>query len=109
MTQLINLTSDIVTLHGLDGGPLDVLPHGTVARLQITHRPCRPVDGIPVVRAISEAVDGLPGPHPGVVYIVSAEVAAHPTVAGRPDVFSPGEAVLDAYDRVIGYRCLQAV
>jgi hypothetical protein len=57
-------------------------------------------------------VVGLPGPHPGVIYLVSALVAAR--CAGRTDVFSPGtgpddHAVRDNSGRIIAVtRLIQA-
>jgi hypothetical protein len=38
---------------------------------------------------------GLPGPIDGVAFIVSAVVLAHPSVAGRTDVFAPGTGPAD--------------
>lgn len=64
--------------------------------------------GMPVYRRVMGEVTGLPDPEPNVSLIVSALVATHPSVAGRADVFSPGELIRDAAGKPIGCRGLFA-
>ena len=67
--------------------------------------------GITIValrRRVLGDVTGLPAPAAGVVFIVAGMVAAHPSVAGRADVVSPGPLVRDESGRPIGCRGLFA-
>lgn len=59
---------------------------------------------MPLSRTSYGAVEGLPEPKAGVIYIVSALVRA--AVPGRLDVASPGELVRDAAGAVVGCKGL---
>lgn len=59
-------------------------------------KPLAPIEGVAVFgRTIYGAVEGLPAPEPGTIFIVSALVAGRPEVAGRDDVFVPGTGPRD--------------
>ena len=66
--------------------------------------PAGEFEGIPLARTAFGAVEGLPGPVEGVVYVVSALVRS--AVPGRCDVTSPGDLVRDSEGRVVGCRGL---
>jgi hypothetical protein len=51
---------------------------------------------------------GLPVAQEGVILIVSALVAEHPSVASRVDLASPGEAVRDDNGKIVGCKGLCA-
>ena len=63
---------------------------------------------IPVVRSMMGAPTGLPEPQDGVIVIVSALVAEHPSVAHRTDLAYPGEAIRDADGKIVGAKGLCA-
>jgi hypothetical protein len=51
---------------------------------------------------------GLPDPADGVIVIVSALVAEHPSVAHRTDLAYPGEAIRDPDGKIVGAKGLCA-
>ena len=61
-----------------------------------------------IVRSAMGEPTGLPEPQKGVILIVSAMVAEHPSVATRPDLAYPGEAIRDESGKIIGARGLCA-
>jgi len=85
-------------------GVLEVPPSGTVARCAEQRENVLPlkIGGVEVVVSSVSfgAVENLPAPEPGTVYVVSALVLA--AAPGRADVFAPGPAVRDADGRIIG-------
>jgi len=75
-------------------------PSGTVARVSVTYEKVADMDGgIPLYRAKYGAVEGLPEPQPGTVYIVSGLVFE---ATDRPDVIAPGNLVRDEQGRPVG-------
>ena len=87
--KLVNLTPHTINLIS-PSGEETALPSDGVAR--VASQPGTALGyaaGIPLFSAPTwGAVDGLPDPEPGTIFIVSALVAGQ--VKGRPDVFSPG-------------------
>ena len=83
MATIVNMTPHSVNL----GGHI-VAPSGQVARVSTTYEevgevvPC-----LPIYRTVYGAVEGLPEPEDGTVYLVSGMVAA--ACPDRPDVFAP--------------------
>ena len=63
---------------------------------------------ISVVRSTMGEPTGLPEPQDGVIVIVSALVAEHPSVASRTDLAYPGEAIRDADGKIVGAKGLCA-
>lgn len=94
---LVNLTPHAIsfTLHGLT-----IAPSGQVARCTQTSTPAGDVMGIPLSRTTFGAVEGLPEPVEGTIFIVSALVRG--AVPNRTDVASPGELVRNVSGAVIG-------
>jgi hypothetical protein len=105
---IVNLTPHKLTLVG-ELGTLEVPVSGHIARIAVTRTALDPVmiDGITLPVSISTmgAIEGLPLPQNGVIFVTSALVA---DVVRRPDVFSPGELLRDAAGNVIGARGLCA-
>lgn len=105
--RIVNLTPHPLTLVSQSGTETVVLPEATPARVAST--PGTGLDSPPEVALYSApnwgAVEGLPTPVEGTIYVVSALVAGR--VEGRPDVYSPGTgpkdgAVRDKQGRIIG-------
>lgn len=101
--RVINMTPHPITVAGLT-----IAPDGRVPRLREETRTVGhvEVDGhtLPVTETTFGALDGLPEPADGVVYVVSrmvAEAAPH-----RHDLFFPGQLLRDSEGRVIGAASL---
>ena len=104
--ELVNLTPHaIVLMH--DGVSTTVPPSGTVARVQSVPGARIEIAGLPCPAFTAPtfgAVENLPAPCAGKVFIVSAMVAAQ--CIGRDDVVSPGTgpqdgAVRDESGRIV--------
>lgn len=105
---ILNLTPHELVLV-LDGGrSISIPPSGQVARCAVnrTQIGATALDGaiVPVFRTAMGAVEGLPDPESGVLYVVSRVVAE--AARGRPDVLIPDDAVRDEAGRVVGCRAL---
>jgi hypothetical protein len=100
MEKLVNLTPHAVVL---SGGP-SLPPSGSIARCSQVSSPAGEFEGIPLSRTVFGAVEGLPEPAPGVMFLVSALVRG--AVPHRKDVASPGELVRDPEGRVVGCKGL---
>lgn len=98
--NIINLTPHPLNIQRADSTMLEVAPSGTVARCAEVRAERPALDGIGVTLAQFGAVEGLPEPREGVVYVVSALVLAQ--VPHRPDVFAPGPALRDEEGRITG-------
>jgi hypothetical protein len=89
-TKVVNLTPHEVSVCGVT-----FPPSGTVARVATIQTEAGTItfDGhtFPVVHNTYGAVEGLPGPEPGTVYLVSALVLSALEAQGiyRDDVFAP--------------------
>lgn len=99
MPSIVNLTQHDITYNGRV-----IPPSGTVARCAQTSVDAGEHDGVPLQRVTFGAVEGLPDPEPGVLYVVSALVRT--AVPSRTDVASPGALVRDANGNVQGCACL---
>jgi len=96
----VNLTPHAIVVVG---GPT-IPPSGKLARCVSSSVSVGEHAGVSLCRTSYGAVDGLPDPEAGVIYIVSALVRA--AVPHRADVASPGELVRDAAGSVIGCKGL---
>lgn len=89
----VNLTPHTIRYFDTTGRDHEV-PSSGVARVSTTPGVVEDVGGVLFADAPTfGAVEGLPDPAPGVVYIVSAMVAAR--CIGRDDVVSPGTGPAD--------------
>lgn len=84
--QIMNLTPHAITVQLPDGSRQTFAPAGAPARVASRSVDAGEVAGIPLRATVWGDVVGLPGPTAGVVYVVSALVAARML---RPDVVSP--------------------
>ncbi len=114
---ILNLTPHAITLRAPDGSDTTIPPSGTVARVQMTEGRVETIRGFPCLVATSptyDAIDGLPGPVPGTIYVVSGRVLTALAGQGRTDVYGPGTgptdgAIRDDVGRIIAVtRIVQA-
>ena len=96
----VNLTPHVLNVVG---GP-SLPPSGAVARCASTTVEAGVVDGVALYRVQFGAVQGLPEPVEGTIYVVSALVRG--AVPTRLDVASPGELVRGADGQPVGCRGL---
>lgn len=92
--KIVNLTPHSITLRSPAGDTL--VPSTGVARVATKPGQELPQDGAPCSLFSGTsfgAVEGLPEPEAGTIFVVSALVAGR--VANRPDVFSPGTGPQD--------------
>jgi len=109
--KIVNLTPHDITLTR-DGVDTIFPKSGQVVRCESCQIPDAPIGGtIPLVVNTFGNVIGLPNPAPGVVYLVSNVVAAHPSIAGkRLDVVAPNTgptAIRNAEGQTIAVRSFQ--
>jgi hypothetical protein len=93
---IINLTPHPIVLRPVTGEDITLQPSGTVARVNASPGSVEVLPGVPVPVAQPDtfgAVEGLPHPSGGVLFVVSAMVGAH--LHGRPDVLMPGTGPSD--------------
>lgn len=82
---LVNLTPHTINIRSGDN-TIVVPPSGGTARVASKSVPAGDVNGTPLVRTEYGAVEGIPDPIPGNIYLVSAMVLARTT---RSDVVAP--------------------
>lgn len=104
--NLVNLTPHALTILPRAGEAVSLPPSGQVARVTTARAVVETIGGIDVFATTFGEVTDLPAPQVGVVFIVSAIVAGHPSVRGRGDVVSPGELVRGADGQPVGCRGL---
>jgi hypothetical protein len=109
--MFVNLTPHPVTIFGDDDTEVTTIPtSGMVARLTetATETETGSIDGIASVAVTLGAVDGLPDPTDGVIYIVSMPLLMGMRASGntRMDVRYPYGQVRDAEGRIMGCRSL---
>ncbi len=95
MITITNLTPHPLTLRSATGQDTVLPPSGTIARVSATPGAVEDREGFPVPVALPDtfgAVEGLPEPEEGTIYIVSGLVGSH---ISRPDVFVPGTGPKD--------------
>lgn len=109
VTTIVNLTPHEVSIvrKNTEKNTMEVImvvpPSGAIARAEVTYTPDgEALPGIAAYRAKYGAVVGLPAPDPEKIYLVAGLVAAHPSVAGRADVFAPGDLVRDGAGQPVG-------
>lgn len=103
----MNLTPHPLTI--VEGAESTAYPVDAPApRLAVDRESLGCINGISVVRSTMGEPTGLPDPQDGVILIVSALVAEHPSVAQRTDLAYPGEAIRDADGKIVGAKGLCA-
>lgn len=100
--NIINLTPHAIDVVKADGSIKTYQPSGQVARLDVSRKFVRFLDGAEVNRPTMGCVTGLPETQPSVVLVVSALVAQ--ACADRSDLVSPGELVRDSAGKIVGCK-----
>ena len=111
MIKIVNLTPHPIRFIGENGGVILTVESSGVARAAQTREMIGSADlgtnSIPINHCKYGAVEGLPDPENGVVYVVSALTAQ--AVPNRSDVFITDDAVRDESGRVIGCKALSHI
>ena len=94
--KYINLTPHSINLIGVGE-----LPSSGLARVKDTLTG----DGILKIRTYG-AIEGLPEPKDGTIYIVSSMVMSLAIKHGRTDVYSPSDFVRDGDGKIVGCKSL---
>lgn len=94
----VNLTPHPVILAG------QILPSAGQARCQEYTAATQAVDGVLLIRRGYTSVEGLPGPKPGTIYIVSMLVRM--VLPRRLDLASPGQVERDERGQVTAAHSL---
>lgn len=97
--MIINLTPHPVSIRRADGTFLALPKCDNPARCAVTFQDVTTADGIAVKRQVFGAVQNLPDPQDGTLFLVSLVVAQ---AANRSDLVSPGAAIRDANGVQIG-------
>lgn len=107
--QLVNLTPHPLNLYTVGDGVVELPVSGTLARVRSTSVFVGEAGGMPVYETAFDAVEGLPEPSEGVLFITSSLVLRALTSAGikRPDVLAPGTGpndgpIRDQNGRIVG-------
>lgn len=106
--KIVNMTPHALNIIAGNGAVALTIPSSGVARAaqKREHIADLTVDGvsIPVSKSTYGAVEGLPAPVDGVIYVVSALTAQ--ACPDRADVFITDDPVRDEAGRIIGCRGL---
>lgn len=109
MAKLENWTPHEITLFLADGVTKKVIPSSGIARVKQTNFVLGPLavdeGDIPLVHSEFGAVEGLPCPMPGTMYIVSSLVAS--AAKDRDDLLVPTGFVRDEGGNILGCTGLQ--
>jgi len=104
---IVNLTPHPVSVRRADGTFLSLPKCNNPARCVAVFQDVATVDGIAVKRQMFGAVQDLPDPQDGTLYLVSLVVAQ--ASKHRSDLVSPGAAIRDANGVQIGCDGLSVV
>jgi len=109
---LVNLTPHPLTLE-VEGRRVELPPAGPAVRVRTEAREVGRVEvegvSVPVVETVYGALENLPEPQPGTLYVVSLVAAQAAARLGRADVVAPDTgptAVRDAEGRIVAVRRL---
>ena len=109
--KIVNLTPHALNFLDAENRVMLTVPSSGVARAAQRRENIGTVDvdgvTLPVTRSVFGAVDGLPAPEAGTIYVVSAITAQ--AVPEREDVFIVDDSVRDENGRIIGVRGLAHV
>lgn len=109
--KIINLTPHALNFLDSENRVILAVPSSGVARAAQRRENIGTIDTdgvtLPVTRSAFGAVEGLPAPEAGTIYIVSAITAQ--AVPEREDVFVVDDSVRDENGRIIGVRGLAHV
>ena len=105
--MLINLTPHQLNIECGNGETISIEPSGQIARVDVEYQPHLDISAgdvsIPTALSVTGAVQDLPDPQDGVIYITALVVAQ---LVRRADVLSPGPLQRDEQGRVTGCKGL---
>lgn len=107
MKKMINLTPHTIIFVDSNNQFITSVPSSGIARAVQKRVPIGTVNGITVNKTEYGAVEGLPDPEYGTIYIVSvltAQAAPH-----RNDLYIVDDTVRDDQGRIIGCRALAQI
>lgn len=109
--KIVNLTPHALNFLDAENRVMLTVPSSGVARAAQRRENIGTIDAdgvtLPVTRSVFGAVDGLPAPEAGTIYVVSAITAQ--AVPEREDVLIVDDSVRDENGRIIGVRGLAHV
>ena len=109
--KIVNLTPHALNFLDAENRVVLTVPSSGVARAAQRRENIGTIDAdgvtLPVTRSVFGAVDGLPAPEAGTIYVVSAITAQ--AVPEREDVLIVDDSVRDENGRIIGVRGLAHV
>ena len=112
MTTIVNLTPHPLHLYlhlsKEDGEVITIAPTAPAARVSSVTEEVSKINGIPVTRTTFGAVEDLPDPEEGTIFVVSMlvqQAANHRSDLYRPDT-GPQNVVRDGEGKIIGVRAL---
>lgn len=107
-TKIVNLTPHAITFYAPDGQTvIQTVPSSGIARAAQTREVMGDINGIPVSKTAYGAVDGLPAPEPGTIYVVSVLTAQAAT--DRDDLYIVDDLVRDASGAIMGCKALAQI
>lgn len=104
---MINLTPHVIAVRTASGD-VNFEPSGQVTRVSVSQEVVGEVEGIQIVRSTFGAVENMPEPQDGTVYIVSSMVAQ--ALSFRADVVAPDTgptAIRDEAGRIVAVTHFQ--
>ena len=101
--QFVNLTPHQLNIHS-NGTITDIAPSGQVARVETSYQLAYTLGGINIFDCVYGAIENLPAPQAGNIFIVSGVVKS---ATSRADLMSPGELVRDGNGKPIGSKGLR--
>jgi hypothetical protein len=112
VTKLVNLTPHPINILA-DGKVITIPPSGVVARVQEVVEDAGSlsleVEGVSIplrTKRFGDAIENLPPPQEGVIYIASLLAAQAAWSLGRNDVVATGDPVRDGNGNIIGIKSL---
>ncbi len=100
--MFINVTPHALSIKRKDGSFATIEPSGTVARCKAESEVVAVIDGVEISKTRFGAVEDLPEPQDGIIFIASLLVAQAASRAGRDDVVSPGSLIRDEKGNPVG-------
>jgi len=99
--KLVNVTPHTINIHA-NNKVTTIAPSGTVARVAATSEIVQTISDIPIKSTKFGALENLPEPIEGTLFIASMLVASSAVALGRSDVVSPGSLIRDDKGQPIG-------
>jgi hypothetical protein len=103
--KIENCTPHVVHLHKQNGEVLTIEASKNPVRVSTKNDTLSDIDGIPVFKKTFGAIENLPEPVEGTIYIVSSIVLSALN-GSRNDCYVPDDVIRDASGAIIGAKAL---